>query len=86
MQQKNKKIILAAIAQTVKKLRGTKSQFMTGAEFDIPSSVISDIERGVKDPQLTTLMKLSRAFGLSISEFMKQFEKELPSNFSVCDE
>lgn len=86
MQEEKKQIILAAIADTVKKLRGRKSQFMLGAEFDIPSSVISDLERGIKDPQLTTLMKLSRAFGLTISDFMKEFEKELPSGFSVCDE
>ncbi len=86
MQVKKKEVILKAISKTVKRLRGDKSQFMIGAEFDIPSSVISDLEREVKDPQLTTLMKLSRAFGLTISEFMLEFEKELPSDFSVCDE
>lgn len=83
MQDKKKKIILNAIANTVKRLRGDKSQFMLGAEYDIPSSVLSDLERAIKNPQLTTLMKLSNAFGLSISEFMKEFEKELPLNFSI---
>ena len=86
MKEKKKKIILKAIAQTVKKLRGNKSQFMLGAEFDIPSSVISNLEREIKDPQLTTLMKFSSAFGLTISQFMKEFEKELPLNFSIYDE
>lgn len=86
MQDARKKIILNAIAKTVKRLRGTKSQFMLGAEFDIPSSVLSDLERAVKDPQLTTLFKLAGAFGLSISQFMGELEKELPENFSVCDE
>ena len=59
---------------------------MLGAEYDIPSSVLSDLERAVKDPQLTTLFKLSEAFGLSISEFMAELEKELPENFSVGEE
>ena len=59
---------------------------MLGAEYDIPSSVLSDLERAVKDPQLTTLFKLSEAFGLSISEFMQELEKELPKNFSVSEE
>lgn len=86
MQGAKKKIILNAIAKTVKRLRGPKSQFMLGAEFDIPSSVLSDLERAVKDPQLTTLFKLAGAFGLSISQFMAELEKELPENFSVCDE
>ena len=86
MQDVKKKIIFKAIAKTVKRLRGNKSQFMLGAEYDIPSSVLSDLERAVKDPQLTTLFKLSGAFGLSISEFMQELEKDLPENFSVGDE
>lgn len=86
MQDVKKKIIFSAIAKTVKRLRGKKSQFMLGAEYDIPSSVLSDLERAVKDPQLTTLFKLSGAFGLTISQFMKELEKDLPENFSVCEE
>jgi len=86
MQDSKKKIIFNAIAKTVKRLRGKKSQFMLGAEYDIPSSVLSDLERAVKDPQLTTLFKLAGAFNLSIAEFMVELEKELPENFSVCEE
>ncbi len=86
MQEVKKKIICSSLAKTVKRLRGKKSQFILGAEYDIPSSVISDIERAVKDPQLTTLFKLSSAFGLTVSEFMKELEEELPENFSVSEE
>jgi transcriptional regulator with XRE-family HTH domain len=86
MQESNKKIICQALANTVKRLRGTKSQFILGAEYDIPSSVISDIERAVKDPQMTTLFKLANAFGLSISKFMEELEKDLPKNFSIGEE
>ncbi len=85
MQVEKKNIILQAIAKTVKKLRGSKSQFILGAEYDIPSSVLSDLERGIKDPQLTTLVKLANAFGLSLPEFFNEFVKELPVDFSVCD-
>lgn len=86
MQYAKKKIIFNAVAKTVKRLRGKKSQFMLGAEFDIPSSVLSDLERAVKDPQLTTLFKLASAFDMSISQFMQELEKDLPERFSVCDE
>lgn len=86
MQEAKKKIVFNAIAKTVKRLRGKKSQFLLGAEFDIPSSVLSDLEHAVKDPQLTILFKLAGAFGLSISQFMAELEKELPEKFSVCDE
>jgi transcriptional regulator with XRE-family HTH domain len=86
MQDVKKKIIYCALAKTVKRLRGKKSQFILGAEYDIPSSVISDIERAVKDPQLTTLFKLATAFNLSVSEFLFEVEKELPQNFCLTDD
>lgn len=86
MQDIKKNIVLNSIAKTVKRLRGKKSQFILGAEYDIPSSVLSDLERGVKDPQLTTLLKLARAFDMSISKFMVELEKDLPKNFTICDE
>ena len=86
MQVGKKKIIFGSLAKAVKRLRGTKSQFILGAEYDIPSSVISDIERAVKDPQLTTLFKLSSAFGMSVSQFMQELEKELPKDFSITED
>lgn len=85
MQDKKKKIIMQSLSKTVKRLRGDKSQFMLGAEFDIPSSVISDIERGIKDPQLTTIFKLANAFSMTSSEFLLEIEKMLPKNFTVDD-
>ena len=83
MQENKKKIIRAAIAKTSKRLRGNKSQFILGAEYDIPSSVLSDLERGVKDPQLTTVFKLANAFNMKVSDFIKEVEVELPKGFSV---
>ncbi|MBQ8460488.1 hypothetical protein IJ541_10360 [bacterium] len=47
---------------------------------------MSDLEREVKDPQLTTLFKLSGAFSMSISQFMAEVEKELPQNFSINED
>jgi transcriptional regulator with XRE-family HTH domain len=85
MQEEKKQIILSALAKASKRLRGDKSQYMLGAEYDIPSSVISDIERGVKDPQLTTIFKLAFGYNMSLSEFVKELEKELPENFSITD-
>ena len=85
MQADKKQIVLDTLAKTTKRLRGNKSQYMLGAEYDIPSSVISDIERGVKDPQFTTLLKLSFALNIPISKFMKEYEKDLPDNFLYGD-
>ncbi len=86
MQEVKKKVICTALAAAVKRLRGKKSQFILGAEYDIPSSVISDIERAVKDPQLTTIFKLATAFNMPVSRFLSEIEKELPKGFSVSEE
>ena len=85
MQVDKKKIILQTIAKVVKKLRGGKSQYLLGAEYDISTSLLSNLERGLKDPQLTTLFNLANAFNISLTEFIQLIEKELPENFTVDD-
>ena len=83
--QDNKKVILKALAKTMKTLRGKQSQFIMASENDISISIISTAERGLKDPQLTTLYKIAEAYGMSLSNFIKELEKNLPENFSLID-
>ncbi len=83
--EENKKIILQALAKLTKELRGDKSQFMFCSENDISTSIISTIERVMKDPQLTTVFKIAEAFDMKPSEFIKLIEDELPENFSLIE-
>lgn len=83
---KNKKLLLKTLAKHAKRLRGNKSQFMLGAENDISPSILSTVERGMKDPQLTTVFKLSEAYRLKTSELMKLIEDDLPQNFSLVEQ
>ncbi len=85
MQDDKKKIILNALAKATRKLRGEKSQYLLGAEYNISTSLLSTLERGLKDPQLTTLFNLAYAFNIPISEFIKKIECELPKNFTLDD-
>jgi len=80
-----KEIIKQALAELVKELRGNKSQFIFASENDISSSIISNIERGLKDPQLTTIFKIAEAFDLSCDEFIKLLIKKLPKDFSLIE-
>ena len=66
-------------------MRGEKSQFMIACENDISVSIISLLERGLKDPQFTTLYKLSEAFNIKLSELIKCIEKDLPKGFTLID-
>ena len=81
----NKKMILIALAQTMKELRGKKSQFIFASENDISISIISTAERALKDPQLTTLFKLAEAYDMSVTEFLTKIIKKLPSNFTMIE-
>ena len=82
---KKKKIILEALAKTLKDLRGAQSQFRFCSENDISKDVISKCERAVKDPQLTTLCKIAEGFDLSFSELALRIENNLPHNFFLIE-
>lgn len=83
--EEKKKKILKILAKRTKELRGEKSQFMLCSENDISCSIISTIERAMKDPQLTTVFKLAEAFDMKASEFIKLIEDDLPKNFSLIE-
>lgn len=81
----NKKLVLKSLAKCTKELRGEKSQFMFCSENDMSTSIISTIERGIKDPQITTIFKIAEAFGMKPSKFVKMIEDDLPKDFSLID-
>ncbi len=86
MQNEHKKqIIKNALAETVIELRGKKSQFKLASENDISIAIISTIERGLKDPQLTTVFKLAEAFDMDIIKFLTILKAKLPKDFSLID-
>lgn len=80
-----KKVILMALAKTLKQLRGEQSQFMFSSENSIPIDVINKVERGIKDPQFTTVYRIAEACGLSLDEFCKVFQNYLPNDFSIIE-
>lgn len=47
---KNKKQILKLLGKHARELRGERSQFILASENDISVSIISTIERAMKDP------------------------------------
>lgn len=82
---KNKKQILKLLGKHARELRGERSQFILASKNDISVSIISTIERAMKDPQLTTVFKLAEALNIKPSEFIKLIENDLPKNFSMID-
>ncbi len=84
MQQEDKKKLIRAIAgKILKKLRKDKSLYLLSMEYEISTSLLNSLERGLKDPQLTTVFKLSEALGIRASDFVKMIEEELPKGFTL---
>ena len=83
--EQNKKTLLEWLSHTVKDLRGDLSQSIIAAKGDLSSSTINLIERGIKDPQFTTLFKLAETFEMKLSDFIKCIEKEIPENLTLID-
>lgn len=79
--EKRKKLIMKILGENIQRLRGDKSQFILSSENDISCSIISTVERGLKDPQFTTLFKIAEALNIKTSELVKLVENELPKIF-----
>ena len=82
---KRKNLVMKTLGKTIKKLRGEQSQFMLASENDISVSIISTVERGMKDPQFTTLFKIAEALNIKPSELVKLVENQLPEDFTLID-
>ena len=80
-----KKLIMKILGESVIRLRGEKSQFILASENDISSSIISTIERGLKDPQLTTFFKIAEALNIKPYELLQEIENQLPKDFTLID-
>lgn len=82
--------ILKILGKRIAQLR--KQKGMSQEDFaDVSGKMIntiSNIERGLSDPKVTTLMSISKALGISIDELFSetkrvQITEELPSNIAT---
>lgn len=83
--EQNKKLILKLLGKHARELRGEQSQFILCRENDISGSIISTVERGQKDPQLTTIFRMAEAFNMKAWRFIKLIEEDLPKDFSLIE-
>ncbi|MDD3419425.1 MAG: helix-turn-helix domain-containing protein [Candidatus Gastranaerophilales bacterium] len=83
--EEKKKLICKITGKITKQLRGNKSQFLFGSENDISTSILNTLEKGNKDPQLTTVFKIAEAFNIKPSELVALIEKELPEGFFLIE-
>ncbi len=46
----------------------------------------ADLERGIKDPQLSTLWRASEALNMPLSSLIKEIEKKVGRNFTLIED
>lgn len=54
--------------------------------YGLEKSTLSELEKGIREPKLLTLWKLSEALGVKLSDLIKIIEDELGEKFSLLDE
>jgi transcriptional regulator with XRE-family HTH domain len=64
----------AAFGQAVKEIREQKglTQAEVAERMDAPATFVSDIERAVRNVSLSTLIALSKALGVKLSDIAKR--------------
>lgn len=86
MQGKRQQITktIGSIVKTYR-LKQKKSISQISAEIGMTKSMWADLEKGIKDPQLSTLIRIAEGLNLNTSEILLQFEKEMGENFSFIE-
>lgn len=83
----SKKILQQAVAKIVKKhrLAQNKSLSRISAEIIMTKSMWNDLEKGIKDPQLSTIWRISEALDIPVDELVREIKTELGAGFSLTD-
>lgn len=96
MQQKRKKnvnnikktMLLNAIGEIIheKRMKKGKGILLHSYEYDLPSNSLERIEKGLRDPQISTLWKIVNSLDMSFTDFITLLNKKLPDDFKLTDE
>ena len=82
---KNKKIMQKALSEIIRKHRPdqNKSISLISDEIGMTKSMWADLEKSIKDPQLSTLWRISEALDIPMSTIIIELEKVLGKDFTL---
>lgn len=83
----NKKILQKAISEIIKKhrLEKQKSISLISDEIGMTKSMWADLEKSIKDPQLSTLWRIAEGLEIPLSDLIKELENNLNRDFSLIN-
>lgn len=83
-QKKKLQIILADIIKEYR-LKQHKSISLIANEINLSKSIWSDLEKGIKDPQISTLWRIAEALNISLSQIIKKLEIKAKDNINFIE-
>ena len=75
------------IGLIIKKYRqkSNKSISLISAEIGMTKSMWADLEKGIKDPQLSTLLRMAQGLNIPASQIVKELETNLGQDFTLIE-
>ncbi len=82
-----KKEMQRELAEIVKAHRKAQNKSISriSAEIMMSKSMWTDLEKGIKDPQLSTLWRVSEALNVPINTLLLELKNKLGQNFTLID-
>ena len=82
-----KELLLKVVGEIIheRRMQTGKGLLLHSYEYDLSSNSLDFIEKGIRDPQLTTLWKIVNSFDMSFTEFVEILNSRLPKNFKMTD-
>ncbi len=86
--REKKEILLNTIGKIIheKRKKSGKGILLHSYEYDLSSSSLSLIEKGKRDPQITTLWKIVNSLDMDFQDFIALLVQNLPKDFKMTDD
>lgn len=86
--KEKREILLNAIGEIIHEKREKigKGILLHSYEYDLSSSSLSLIEKGQRDPQITTLWKIVNSLDMDFLDFIELLITKLPKDFKMTDD
>ena len=84
---KNKKILQNVLSKIIKmhRQKQNKSISLISDEIGMTKSMWADLEKAIKDPQISTLWRISEGLDIPLSTIIIELEKELGTDFTLIE-
>ena len=85
--EKHRERLKITLANIIKKYRleRKKSIYLISNEIGMTRTMWNDLEHAIKDPQFSTLWRISEALEIPLSKIILELESELGRDFSLID-